>query len=313
MILDGQISHEVRLGWQLAPVQGRLFGLCLRDALPLLVDQSCVVLLPDLGVLLSDLAEVGLLVVRQQGTHHRAASACIQDVDDALVILGGQLHSSVALGGRGTANHQRHLHVSSLHLFSNILHLVQRWSDQPGETDHVHLLLDGFVQDVVTWHHDAHVDHLVVVATQHHANNVLTDVVHVTLHGGHQHHAVVLGLVGIFTSGNGLSATFFLHERSQVCDSLLHHARALDDLRQEHLTSTEEISDDAHSLHQWSLNDVQRNLQLLSGLLGIALNELVDAVDEPVVESLSEGARAPSILGLLTTTSSAAGRGCRLF
>ena len=28
--------------------------------------------------------------------------------------------------------------------------------------------------------------HLVVVATQHHANNVLTDVVHVTLHGGLQ-------------------------------------------------------------------------------------------------------------------------------
>jgi hypothetical protein len=40
--------------------------------------------------------------------------------------------------------------------------------------------------------------------------------------------------------------------KSVFGSSLLHHARALDDLRQEHLTSTEEISDDAHSSPRWT-------------------------------------------------------------
>mmetsp|Transcript_103014 Transcript_103014/g.125919 ORF Transcript_103014/g.125919 Transcript_103014/m.125919 type:complete len:252 (-) Transcript_103014:222-977(-) len=250
MILDAKISHKVRLRWQLVPIQGWFLCLCLGDALPLLVDQSCVVLLSDLRVLLRDLAEVCGLVLGQQSADHGAASACIGGVNHTFAVLGGQLHSGVTLGGSGYANHQRHLHVSGLHLFCNVLHLVQGWSDQPRQANRINLLLEGFVQDFFARHHDARVN-------------------------DHQHNAVVLWLIGIFAGSKRGCTTLLLHERGQVCHSLLHDTGAFDHLWQEHLSRTKEIADGAHSLHQRTLNDMQRNFQLRSGLLNVAIEALV--------------------------------------
>ena len=57
---------------------------------------------------------------------------------------------------------------------------------RPDQADHVDLLLDGRVQDLLAGDHHAQVDHLVVVAAQHDADDVLADVVDVALDGRHQ-------------------------------------------------------------------------------------------------------------------------------
>ena len=78
---------------------------------------------------------------------------------------------------------QRQLEPAPLHLLRDDDHLVERRRDQPGEPDDVAVLLDRGVEDRVARDHDAEVDHLVVVAAEHDADDVLADVVDVALDG----------------------------------------------------------------------------------------------------------------------------------
>ena len=119
----------------------------------------------------------------------------------------------------------------------------------PLRPDDVGLLLDRRVEDLRRRHHHAEVDHLVVVAAEHHADDVLADVVDVALHRGHQDPALRRRGVSPF------SASMY---GSRYGDRLLHRARALDDLRQEHLARAEQVADDLHAVHQRAFDDLQR-------------------------------------------------------
>src|SRR3546814_4715710 len=115
-----------------------------------------------------------------------------------------------------------------------IAHLVEARRDQAAEPDDVGLLLLRFLKNAGTGHHDAEVDHLVVVALEHDADDVLADIVHVALDGGHQDLAVGLhrtaGLLG-------------LDEGQQVGDRLFHHAGGF-----HHLGRSEEHTSELQSL-----------------------------------------------------------------
>ncbi len=85
----------------------------------------------------------------------------------------------------------------------------------------------------------------------------------------------------------------------QIGDRLLHHARALHHLRQEHLAGAEQVADDVHAGHQRAFDDVQRLRQLLARLLRVGLDEIGDAVDERMREALLDRAFAPGEILLL--------------
>jgi hypothetical protein len=72
----------------------------------------------------------------------------------------------------------------------HVRHLVERGRDQPAQADDVHPALEGLVEDAIARDHHAEVDHLVVVAAEHHADDVLADVVDVALDRGQQHPAL---------------------------------------------------------------------------------------------------------------------------
>ena len=134
------------------------------------------------------------------------------------------------------------------------------------------------------------IDDLVVVAAEHDRHDVLADVVHVALHRGEQDLAARL-------AGGGL---FGLHEGQQVRHRLLHGARALHHLGQEHLARAEEIADHAHAGHERPLDDVDGLAQLQPGLFHVRDDEVGDAVDQGVREPLLDGVFAPAqILGAL--------------
>lgn len=76
-------------------------------------------------------------------------------------------------------------------------------------------------------------------------------------------------------------------------DSLLHDACAFDDLRKEHLSGSEEVTDDSHAVHQGTFNHVERGWESQPRLLRIVHHELHDAFDQGVREALANGFGAP--------------------
>ena len=95
------------------------------------------------------------------------------------------LHRGVHAARGRAADQQRQVEALALHLGRDVAHLVERGRDQAGQPDDVGLLGPRGLEDLRRRHHDAEVDHLVVVALEHDADDVLADVVHVALHGRH--------------------------------------------------------------------------------------------------------------------------------
>ena len=113
----------------------------------------------------------------------------------------------------------------------------------------------------------------------------------VALHGRHDDPA----------SGAGVRPPLFfvLDERHQPGDRLLHDPGALHHLGQEHPARTEQVADNVHALHQRSLNDLQRSVVLLPGLLGIGFDPGVYAFHQGVDQAFLDAAPAPGLFILL--------------
>ncbi len=196
-------------------------------------------------------------------------------------------HGGVHARGRGPADQQRLVHPQPRHLFGDVHHLVQRRRDQPAQADHVGVLVDGGLQDLLGGRHHAQVDDLIVVAPQHDAHDILADVVHVAFDGGHQDASAGSWR---FLAGVGF---LLLHERFQVGHRSFHHAGRLDDLGQKHLAGREQIADLAHAVHQRPFDDLQAAVELLPRFFRVLFDEPVDAFDQGLDQPLFDGARAP--------------------
>ena len=111
----------------------------------------------------------------------------------------------------------------------------------------------------------------------------------------------ILPLALACAAGVDQGALLGLDVGQQVGHGLLHHARALHHLRQEHLAGAEQVADRVHAGHQRALDDVQRpaagGLDRLPGLFGVAADELGDAVNQRVREAVVDVADAPGQAG----------------
>ena len=170
-------------------------------------------------------------------------------------------------------------------------HLVEGWGDKATESDDVDFMLLGRCQDLITRHHDTEIDDLVAVAGQNDTNDVLADVVDITLDGSHENLCRGAGICS--------SSLLGLHVGGQIGDSLLHHAGTLHNLGQEHLAGSEEITDDPHAVHERPFDDKQGTPELRASLLGIPVDVVDDPFDQGVLEALLDGAGTPGLLGLL--------------
>ena len=208
-----------------------------------------------------------------QRFHHSDSSRCIEHVHNRLLQLGGNLYRRMSRTGRRSADQQRNTMTLLLHRSRNPDHLVQRRSDQARQSDHVGILADGCLENLLGRHHHTQVDHIEVVAPQHDSNNVLANVVHITFDRGRDNPTAVTGHRPIRT-------LLLLHERSQIGHSLLHHTGTLDHLGQKHAAGSEQLANRVHPVHQRTLDHLQWPPQLLPSLLGIRHDELVDPLDQ---------------------------------
>ena len=103
-----------------------------------------------------------------------------------------------------------------------------------------------------------------------------------------------------------------LDERNQMRHRLLHHARALDHLRQEHLAGAEEVADDVHAVHQRPFDDLDRTaagrVDLGAHLFGVLDDPLRDAVDQRVRQARLDRLGAPLEVGFLLLAARLQGR-----
>ena len=83
-----------------------------------------------------------------------------------------------------------------------------------------------------------------------------------------------------------------LDERQQVRDRLLHDARRLDHLRQEHLAGAEQVADDVHAVHQRAFDHLDRPPAFgghrRAHLLGVLDDEGGDALHQRMREALRD-------------------------
>mmetsp|Transcript_7675 Transcript_7675/g.11327 ORF Transcript_7675/g.11327 Transcript_7675/m.11327 type:complete len:262 (-) Transcript_7675:2078-2863(-) len=252
-------------------------------------------LLAHLGIKLTRIRREVVLEIWVQKRRNNCHSARgIKHVHNGEVVDRLDLDSSVHARCRGTANHDRYLHATALHFLSNRHHLVERGSNEARKTQDITLLGLSRVKDLFTRAHHTDVDYVVIVATQHNTHNILANIVHVPLDSSDQHLDRLRGShVGVREKRQ---AFVLLHERREVSNSLLHHTRRLDHLRQEHLPSAEEITDDVHAFHQRALDDVEGHGVgdlVKTSFFSVDDNELINALEEGVDKAVFDGFGAP--------------------
>src|SRR5579862_3220538 len=167
-------------------------------------------------------------------------------MNDWLTVVGRNLDRGVRAACGCPADEQRQFEALTLHLAGDMYHLIERWSDQAAEADHVGLFGLGAFENFFTWDHHAHVDHFIVIACENDADDVLADIVNVTFDRGEHDFSLCLDHL----AGGSHRHFFGLHEWSQMRHGLLHHSGGFDDLGQEHLAGSEQITDDTHAIHQ---------------------------------------------------------------
>ncbi len=230
----------------------------------------------------------------------------VLDVDHRPRVVRRDLDGSVGAGRRRTADQQRHRKARALHFRRHRAHLLQRGRDEAGQPDQVGDPFTGRLKDLRPGHHHAEVDHLVVVAAEHNADDVLPDVVDIALDGGHDDRAGAPAPTGCrVTAARRLLG---LDERHKMRDGLLHDAGALDDLRQEHATAAEQVADHVHARHQRALDDVDRVCRRGAGLLGVGDDPVGDPVHQRVGQPLPHRGVAPREVGPGFGACPAAGR-----
>ena len=247
------------------------------------------VCLSRLVVLGADVGDIRIAIgVREQLRDDTDRAARVEHVDRLVArVIRADLDGCMHAARRCAADQQRHVEALALHLRGDGAHLVERGRDETGETDNVCLLLARDLEDFRRRDHDTQIDDLVVVALENDTDDVLADIVDIALHGRHD------DLAGSGLVGEARGLLLGLQKGLQVSNGLLHHARGLDDLRQEHLAGAEEIADDVHAGHQRTLDDMQRLRGSLPRLLRVGLDEIRDAMHERVLETLRDIALAP--------------------
>src|ERR1700722_570381 len=196
--------------------------------------------------------------------------------------------------GGCTPDEQRQLETLTLHFAGYMHHLVQRRCDQSTQANQVRLFRLGTFQDLFARDHDPQVDDLIVVAGEHHANDVLADVVNVAFDRCQHDFSLCLD----HFAGRRHRYLLRFHERSQVGHRLLHYPGRLDDLGQEHLARSKQIAHHAHARHQRAFDHQQGAPELDPGFLCINFYVGINAFDQGVGKTFLDGAAAP-FFGLL--------------
>ncbi len=188
--------------------------------------------------------------------------------------------------GRGAADEDGDRHAAALELAADADHLVERGGDQTAQGHGVGADALRLVGDALRLDHHAEVVHLVAVAGHDDRDDVLADVVHVALHGGDHDAARRVSRAGLSFDARG-----------QHGHGALHHAGALDHLRQEHAARAEAFADLGHGWHEQAVDHRDRVAELVTGGQGVGLDVVGDSLEHRAADALGGRRRVGSRFG----------------
>src|ERR1700694_4300007 len=85
---------------------------------------------------------------------------------------------------RCAADQQRNMKSLALHFLGYVGHFLERRRDQAGQTDDIGVFFARGLEYFLRGHHDAEIDDVEIIALKYDGNDVLADVVYVTLDRG---------------------------------------------------------------------------------------------------------------------------------
>ena len=208
----------------------------------------------------------------------------IQHMNHGRIVAGRDLDRRVDLGRGRAPDQQRDIEPAALHFGGDGGHFLERGRDQARQADDVGVLALGGVDDVGVGHHDAEIDDVIVITLQHHADDVLADVMHVALDRGGDDLALGPGLGRVFPR---------FDEGQQVGHGLFHDTGGFDHLGKEHLPRSEQVADHVHAVHQGAFDDVDGLGRLGAGFLGVFYDVIGNPPDQRMGQPFAHRAVAP--------------------
>ena len=180
-------------------------------------------------------------------------------------------------------NHDRNIEVCPLHLTCHRHHLLEARRDETTESDDVSLQFDGLFHYLMCRHHDTEVDDIVIVAAHYHADDVLSDVVHVALDRSKEHPSSLRCASLLLRHDGGL----------QQCYGTFHCARRLHHLWEKHLSAAEAFAHGVHALHEWTFDDIYGMGETLKCLRDISLEPVGHALHHSLGDAVGHRPGAP--------------------
>ncbi len=174
-------------------------------------------------------------------------------------------------------------------------HFLKGRCNEPGQADDIHVLFECGIQYGFSRDHDAKINNFIVIAAQHHADDFFTDIVDVTLYGGHK------DTDQAFVAGTRL-AFFLFNIRDQHRHGLFHDTCTFDHLWQKHAPVTKQVTHHVHAIHQRTFDNVQRLRAIQSGFLGILLDVGIDTLDQCVLQPVFNRSLPPRLIDCLGFT-----------
>ena len=135
-----------------------------------------------------------------------------------------------------------------LQILDDVLHLQCGLYEQTAQSDSVGTMFFRGSDDDVACLLDSEIDHFVTVVRQNDVDQVLADIVDITLHGGENDRAFLL------------RAGLLLHLGLEIGDRGFHHPSGVEHGRQLHLARAEQVTDRLHAVQQHGVNQVERRV-----------------------------------------------------
>jgi len=153
----------------------------------------------DAGALVLEIVigdELVALGVAEQGTDDTDGARGVEDVDDRLGVMLGDLHRGVGLARGRAADEEREGKTFALHFLGDVDHFIERRRDEAAQADDLDAEFLRSGEDLFAGDHDAHVDDLVIITGEDDADDVLADVMDVALDRGEKDLALRLLVAG---------------------------------------------------------------------------------------------------------------------